>query len=235
MKEKNKVGIVIGVAIAAVAAVFSGVLFITGGTFDVIGREAILSFGKVLETGGVVVAADERNAGWSLEAPDGSTRFIWSGDDSRSPSHDVMLEFDAQPFLDAGLDLGKLPENYTFYEGRLAIGMNYVNDGGSFSYEEGTPPFAAFENLEKNDRGKIGYHVSLGHYNVSLGDDNQFEWAQDMAANDKDIVFSLNPKPLIGAGVNPEQVEGWLYTEVSVGHSGSSETVWKFLKPFDIK
>ncbi len=90
MKEKNKVGIVTCLALVAVAAVFSEVLFTTGGTFDVIGKEAVLSFGEVLKADGVTVEAGERNAGWSLEAPDGSTRFIWGGDDSRSPSHDVI-------------------------------------------------------------------------------------------------------------------------------------------------
>lgn len=196
------------------------------------GKEAVTSFDKVLNTEEISITADEVNKGWSLEAPDSSVRFIWSEDYSSSPFYDVMLEIDAKPFLDAGLDPEKLPENYVLYDGKLIIGVKYGEN--NFTYAEGSTPLSAFENLEKYYRSEIGYHASMGHYNVSLGDGNLFEWAQDMTTNDKDIVFAMNPVPLIDAGVDPEQVDGWSYAEVPVGHGKSSETVWKFLKPFDL-
>ena len=196
------------------------------------GKEAVTSFDKVLNTEEISITADEVNKGWSLEAPDSSVRFIWSEDYSSSPFYDVMLEIDAKPFLDAGLDPEKLPENYVRYDGKLIIGVKYSEN--NFTYAEGSTPLSAFENLEKYYRSEIGYHASMGHYNVALGDGNLFEWAQDMTTNDKDIVFAMNPVPLIDAGVDPEQVDGWSYAEVPVGHGKSSETVWKFLKPFDL-
>lgn len=52
---------------------------------------------------------------------------------------------------------------------------------------------------------------------------------------DKDIVFVLNPEPLISAGADPEKVEGWVYTQVEVEENGKTEQVWKFLKPFNLK
>jgi hypothetical protein len=56
----------------------------------------------------------------------------------------------------------------------------------------------------------------------------------DDADQDKDIVFVLNPEPLIAAGVVPENVEGWVYAQVPVEENGKTEDVWKFLKPFDL-
>ncbi len=220
-------------AIVFVAAVLTGILLMTGGTLDVIGKGAVTSFSKLLDAEEVTVTADEEHAGWSLESPDGSVRFIWSGDYSSSPLYDVMLEFDVQPFLAAGLDPEKLSENYTLQDGKLTVGIKYGKD--HFSHENQPTPLGAFEHLEKSYRSSIGYHSSMGHYNITLGEEALFEWAQDMSANHQDIVFALSPEPLISAGVDPEQVEGWSYAQVMVGHSDASETAWKLLKSFDIQ
>lgn len=207
---------------------------------DVVGQQSSTSFEQVLKTIPDKVQVSELNAGWSLEAPDGSVRFIWSGDYSKSPLHDVMLEFDAAPFINAGLDTATLPENYAVYEDMLMVGKKLGND--KLTYNGDSTPLAAYEQIVKKYRDSINYHTSLDHYGVKLGDGNMFEWAKDMATNsynnekqDKDIVFVLNPEPFIASGVNPEKVEGWVYTQVPIEENGKTEQVWKFLKPFNLK
>jgi copper chaperone CopZ len=82
----------------------------------------------------------------------------------------------------------------------------------------------------------IGYHGALDHYGVSLGDGNLFEWAKDMSANDKDIVFVLNPAPFIAAGVDPNKVDGWAFAKVTVDDENDKPIeVDKLLKPFNLK
>lgn len=88
---------------------------------DVIGNTSITSFKEVLNVIPDKIVTDEINGGWSLNAPDGSARFIWSKDFSKSPIHDVMLEFDAKPFIDAGLDVSKLPEGIV-YNDKIMVG-----------------------------------------------------------------------------------------------------------------
>jgi hypothetical protein len=84
-------------------------------------------------------------------------------------------------------------------------------------------------------RPMIGYHAPLDHYGIGLGEGNMFEWAKDMAKNDKDLVFVLNPEPLIQAGVDPAKIEGWVFARVPVKDpSGKSIEVDKFLKPYDL-
>lgn len=83
-------------------------------------------------------------------------------------------------------------------------------------------------------RERLGYHAEMDHYNVNL-DGAMFEWAKDLAANDKDIVFALDPEPLIAAGADPEKVEGWTYAQVPVMRDGKAAQVWKFLKIFDLQ
>ena len=62
-----------------------------------------------------------------------------------------------------------------------------------------------------------------------------FEWAKDMATNDKDIVFVLNPEPLVAAGVDPSRIAGWLFAKIPVKDaSGKTVDVDKFVKPYNL-
>ena len=221
-------------------------------SLDVVGKESVASFDAVLKAIPDKVSAntneDEVSFGWSLSAPDDSAWFIWSEDYSATFPYDLMIEFDAQPFLDAGLDPDRLPYEYTFYEKyffgssgsnpdssrkMLVIGKKLGNDKPNYSGEP--TALAAYEQIVKKYRDSIGYHTQLDHYGVDLGGGNMFEWAKDMSTNDKDIVFVLNPEPLIAAGVDPEAVEGWLFAKVTADIDGKPAETDKLLKPFNLK
>ncbi|MDR2784779.1 MAG: hypothetical protein LBB83_02575 [Treponema sp.] len=225
MKRTTKV---IGLAALVVLAALSC------GKLDVVGTESVKSFDKVLQQIPQSVTADERNGGWSLAAPDGTARYIWSRNYAESPLHDVMLEFGAAPFIAAGLDPERLPENFAFYDGMIMVGTKLGQE--TLKYQGQATPLASYEQIVKLKRSAIGYHGALDHYGVSLGDCNLFEWAKDMAANDKDIVFVLNPEPFIAAGVDPNKIEGWAFAKVTVDDAkGKPIQVDKILKPFDLR
>ncbi len=200
---------------------------------DVVGSQSVTSFDAVLKAIPDKVRAEELNYGWSLSAPDDTARFIWSEDYSKSPLYDVMLELDAQPFLDAGLDPNKLPENVLQYENKLMVGTKLGSDALKYSGE--VTPLAAYEQIVNLYRDSIGYHTALDHYGVKLTNGNMFEWAKDMSKNDKDIVFVLNPEPFIAAGVDPNAVEGWAFAKVPMEEDGKAIEVEKLLKPFDLQ
>lgn len=240
MKKNTKIIVSVAVAAVVVAVILAVVFKSVGGNLDVVGSQSVTSLDVVLKTIPDQVKADEMNGGWSLSAPDGTARFIWSKDYSKSPIHDVMLELDAKPFTDAGLDTTKLPANYAAYDGMLMVGTKLGTD--ALTYNAEATPLASYEQIVKKYRTSINYHTSLDHYGVKLGDGNMFEWAKDMLKNtatntdqDKDIVFVLNPEPLIAAGVDPAKVTGWAYLQVPVEENGKTEQVYKFLKPFNLK
>ena len=200
---------------------------------DVVGQTAKTSFAQVVKAIPDQVTADEMNGGWALSAPDNSAEFIWSQDYSKSPIHDVMLEFDATPFVDAGLDVSKLPAGMSF-EDKIMVGTKLGND--ELKYKGEATPEASFNQIVDLYRNSIGYHEVLDHYGVDLGNGNKFEWAKDMSKNDKDIVFVVDPQVFIDAGVNPEKVEGWKYASVQIKDAkGKTVEVMKFLKPFDLQ
>lgn len=200
---------------------------------DVVGNGSVTSFEKVLEAMDKNIAEDEINGGWALTSPDGSERFIWSRDYSTGNPHDLMLEFDAKPFLDAGLDADKLPAG-TLVGEKLMVGSDLGDD--KLTYGGEATPLASYEKLVEFYRERVKYHADLDHYGVDVGGGNMFEWAKDMGTNDKDIVFVLDPEMFIEAGVEPSQVEGWAFAKVKVmDENGKTIEVDKFLKPFSIQ
>jgi hypothetical protein len=215
------------------AGFFALLALVSCGKLDVVGTGSVKSFDKLLKQIPRAVTRDETNGGWSLAAPDNSARFIWSKNYAESPRYDVMLELDAAPFIAAGLVPERLPGNFTFYGDKLAVGTKLGTE--QLEYRGEAAPLASYEELVKLKRGAVGYHMAMDHYGVSLGEGNLFEWAKDMAVNDKDMVFVLNPGPLIAAGVDPNAVEGWVFAKVTVDdENGKPIEVDKLLKPFDL-
>lgn len=207
---------------------------------DVVGNYSIKSFDKLLTTIDDGITSDEIINGWSLEAPDGSVRFTWSKDFSQSSQYDLILELNAEPFINAGLDVTKLPDTIVYSKDKILLGTKL----GSYELKyNGSPtPLTSYNHIVDNYRKSIGYHADLDHFNIDLGNGNMFEWAKDMATNtvdnssqDKDIVFVLNPEPFITAGVDADSVEGWTFTKVTVHMNGKATQVDKFLKPFNLQ
>lgn len=199
---------------------------------DVVAKVGTTSFDAVLSKIPDSIQSDETYKGWALTAPTGE-RFIWSKDFSNEGTPDAMLEFDAKPFLDAGLDVSKLPADILIAGDKLVYMAEFGND--AFTYKGDAKPLDSFKEIIRTHRDVIGYHEKLDHYGIALGNGNMFEWAKDMSTNDKDIVFVLNPQPFIDAGVDPNTVSGWVFAKVEVQDAnGKKVLVDKLLKPFDL-
>ena len=203
---------------------------------DVVGKGAVTSLEAVISNLPEPVSTDEVNNGWSLKSP-GGERFVLSKDFSSEAKPDLMMEFKAKPFLDAGLDPNKLDKGTYLYDPNgdmLMVHSELGND--KFKNDSNTKPIDSFKEIVKTHRDNVKYHEKLDHYGMAFGGGNMFEWAKDIKTNDKDIVFVLNPKPFIDAGVDPTKVEGWIFTKVEIkNEQGNAELVDKFLKPYNLK
>ena len=149
-----------------------------------------------------------------------------------------MLEFDAAPFITAGLDPAKLPGNFYFIFSKerplLIVGIKLGTE--QLQYNGEATPLASYEQIVRLKRGSIGYHGQMDHYGINLGNGNMFEWAKNLTTNDKDIVFVLDPAPFIAAGTDPARIEGWAFAKVTVDdENGKPVQVDKLLKPFDLR
>ncbi|MDR0906329.1 MAG: hypothetical protein LBN00_09210 [Oscillospiraceae bacterium] len=174
---------------------------------DVVGTDAVRAFGEVAAS---LESVDDSGT-WHLTAPDGKTVLILN-------DNFVSVVFDAQPFYDAGFT-GDFQEQFER--------TRSISDAAG-SHDS---PRNMVEHIVKNDREIVGYHTALDHYNIDLGGGNMFEWAKNTGANDKDVVFVLNPEPFISAGVDPNAIEGWTFAKVPTDNG----EVDKLLKAFDLK
>ena len=73
---------------------------------DVVAKVSVTSFEAVTNKLGANVATDEQYNAWAITSPAGD-RFLLGKD--FAGDMDTMQEFDAQPFINAGLDPAKLP------------------------------------------------------------------------------------------------------------------------------
>lgn len=186
---------------------------------DVVATTAIKSFESVLNADPAKVTKDEN--GFVLKTPKGTEQFSFGSN--------IAVTFELTPFVEAGLDVEKLPD-YIKADGDYLI-IRVENKGG---FTE-TTANKVFEALVKNNREAIGYHAAMDHYGVALGNGNMFEWAKDLETNDKDLVFVLNPQPFADAGANVESIEGWVFAKVETMDNGKTVEVDKLLKPYNIK
>jgi len=215
--------------------VFFAILAITAcSKLDVVGNDSVRAFNDLLQSAPELVSEDRVNNGWSFSAPSGGARFIWSKNFAESSRFDVMLEFDAAPFIAAGLDPSKLPGYFLIKDSLITVGTKLGNE--KLSYNGEATPLASYEQIVKFKRSSIGYHMQMDHYGINLGNGNLFEWAKNFAANDKDIVFVLDPAPFITAGTDPAKIEGWTFAKVTVDdENGKPVQVDKILSLFNLK
>jgi hypothetical protein len=199
---------------------------------DVVQKDAVRAFGDVLK---LLPSEEYEQSRWRLTAPDGTA---WFAFDNMS----MDMAVDAEPFVSAGADLSKLPNSgeHNLNPGRDSIwfmsqGFDMLNQNVKDS------PLEQFNRDVAFLRRYLGYHEDMEHYNIDLNG-AVFEWAKDLSTVEKtgknqelDIVFALNPEPLIAAGVEPGKVEGWSYDTVKVMADGRETDVYRFLKPFDLK
>lgn len=198
---------------------------------DVVADKSISSFESVINE--LPIEADSEDSSWILTAPDNSAKFLWSKDFSSTTDYDVKLELDSQPFINAGLDISKLPEG-AINGDKIILGTDLSDE--KLTYNGEATPLDSYKKIVEKSRDSIGYHAALDHYGIDLENGNMFEWAKDISTNDKDIVFVLNPQMFIDAGVNPQEVEGWVFAKVeTMDKDGKKIEVDKFLKPFDLK
>jgi hypothetical protein len=234
------------VSILAFLSIFFALSLIGCGGTDVVAKVANSSFKAVIDASGNRVSYSDMEGAWVLQSPAGD-EVMFSPDFSRNNATgsaadmdkpDLEFSFDAAPFLAAGLDLAKMPAvegiKYEIEEGRLMYHFELGSD--AFSAEAKKSLEATFAEIVRTQRARVGYHEKLDHYGIKLGNGNMFEWAKDMAKNDKDIVFVLNPEPFIAAGVDPSKVQGWAFAKVeSKDAKGKTLVEDKLLRPFDLR
>lgn len=202
---------------------------------DVVGKTAITTYEALLAAVPGGPGLEGSTGRFYVQSP-GGERFEWSSDFSGS-GPDFLISLDAAPFLEAGLEPERLPPaRYALDSATRRLSLAFEAGGERFSYKGEPSPLEGFRRIVASYRKMVGYHEALDHYGLDLGGGNMFEWAKDQSKNDKDMVFVLEPAPLLAAGVDPARVREWAFAKVEVKDSaGAKVQVDKFLKPYELR
>ncbi len=222
-----------GLAAVGLAAALG--LLVGCSALDVVGKTAVTTYQALLAAVPNSPGLDAATGRFFVQSP-GGERFEWSRDFSAS-GPDFLISLDAAPFLEAGLQAEKLPPGrYALDPATRRLSLAFEAGGERFVWRSEPSPLQGFQKIVASNRKLVGYHEALDHYGLALGDGNMFEWAKDMSRNDKDMVFVLNPEPLLAAGVDPARVRGWAFAKVEVKDSaGAKVQVDKFLRPYELR
>lgn len=196
-------------------------------------NNAAKAFSLIVDAIPDMIEDDTSHNGWTLKMMSDDIRFIWSKDSSKSLLYDVAIAFDIQPFIDSDIHVNKLTSNYSIHNNELIVGLNYGKN--IFSYEDEVTPLTSMEKIIENYSDKISFDSDSNQYSIDLGNGNLFIWSQDIYNSENDVMFVLNPEPLIKAGVNIEKVEGWDYSSLSDYIKSKDSDSKKFIKAFNIK
>lgn len=183
-------------------------------TTDVVANYAIKSFDEIAPVLGDKIVKNDGNV--IVISPNDTESFSF-GDEPK-------LSLSIAPFIAAGLDTSKLPNEI------LATNTELIIPIENASVAEPT-----FEKLIRENRNSFEYHTDHDIYELNLGNGNAFRWAKDISTNERDVVFVLNPEPFISAGLDPEKLEGWKFTKVKVMENGKTVEVDKLLKVYNIR
>lgn len=164
--------------------------------------QANASFKSVIESPSVETMVENGVAHVKI-TPDAHLDFALDS----SSTQDVYMAFMAMPFLDAGLDVSKLPDNVVIKGDMLVFSFD-LKDA-----KAGSDAISQLSKILDSNRSSLTYHKELDHYGLKLGL-NKFEWAKDPLTNDKDAVFVLDGASLISWGVDLTKVEGWVVGEM---------------------
>ena len=157
---------------------------------------------------------------------DSKTTLKISHDYDMTGSRDIVVSTSLQEFVDAGLDINNLPEGYSVDDNELIMATDY----GKGTQKYTTITDSLFDSV-RMERKNLGYHAELDHYGISLSH-GKFEFAKDIATNDKDIVFILSAPEFEAVGVDIENIEGWVF---AIMKDDKGNDMRLLLKPYSLE
>lgn len=207
MKKSKVLGLVLTIAIGTAFVGCS-----SSSTGSETGDKAYKAFSSIVKENKDKIGYHDALSHWGIKLPTGE-KFEWTKDTGANVA-DLAMVMLADPFITAGLDVNKLDANLWLYKpaekegsedlpNRLIKPFNISDKRYETEGYEG-----AMKNIIKTDSSLISYKADEKKYAISLGTGFEAQWTEDLAANEADIVFVLDSKSLVDAGLDVTKLEG---------------------------
>ncbi|MDR1248013.1 MAG: hypothetical protein LBK63_01805 [Treponema sp.] len=163
---------------------------------------------------------------WGLSLPGGG-KFEWTKDTSANEA-DFAMVIPAEPFIRAGLDVGRLEgTGYVFQAAKIEAGeslpdllLRLYNVSDKKENAQGSED--ALRRILKQRNTIVQYDEDRRQYRLFLydGGDDPFEvwWTETLGQGEADMVFVIAADPLMRAGLDPGRLDGgWVFQEAEAG------------------
>lgn len=135
-------------------------------------------------------------------------KFEWTSDPSTNEA-DFSLTFNAEEFVEAGLDVKKLNgDTFKYIDKTIeSPGVIVYTSDVSNAKEPQSDYKEAFKSLLIKMPGQLSV-IEKDGYILDIGKGFQVHWNGEERVN-KDIAFIINPEDLVEAGLNIEKLTNW--------------------------
>jgi hypothetical protein len=172
---------------------------------------------------------------WGLSLP-GGAKFEWTKDTSANELDFVMV-IPAEPFVRAGLDLGRLDgTGYVFQAAKLEAGeslpdllLHPYNVSGKKENAQGSED--ALRRILKQRNAMARYQGDTGRYRLFLYDEGgapfEAQWPEAPGEGGWELAFVIPADPLIAAGLDPGRLgDGWEFLPAGADRPAGADTSW---------
>ena len=199
---KKKIICLMVAAVYAVIVIASAIMLSASQKLDIVANYAVESFERLGE--GIGLDSYDKRL-YDVYSPDGTEIFSFG--------ESVRLTVDMALFTVAGFDPDRFGGEAAVEGTRFTIPSSNVEGVGAANTNS---VFDTFENVLRNNRHALEYHMDHDLFELHLGGGNTFRWAKDWRTNTRGMTFVLNPQPFINAGLEPENLEGWTLANINI-------------------
>jgi hypothetical protein len=179
--------------------------------------------------------ADFQSNGYLVLAMPGRRDYVALKRDFES-QEDVLVGLDLADFMQAGLDPARIdPADfapgtpvYDLPTSTLVISFDLGSaafEPGRYLDKDGKPlaevdPRVLMAEIGRNYPGLVGSDLTTGQDYLALGKVAALEWAGKPRTIDPDLSISLDPVPLVKAGLDPAKLQLWRPFKPAAGSTG---------------
>ena len=216
---KKRIIFFFAAALYGVIVIASAITLSANPKLDVVANYAVESFESLGEEIGLRGGNEQL---YDVYSPDGTEAFSYG--------ESVRLTVDPVWFIAAGFDPDKFGGEAAVEDSRLTIISDHV-EGVVVTNDDNI--FDTFEKVLRSNRHALEYHMDHDLFELHLGGGNTYRWAKDWRTNARGMTFVLNPQPLVEAGLEIENLEGWTFANINMMHGPErGQTVPRILKNY---
>lgn len=94
--------------------------------------------------------------------------------------------------------------------------------------------YKSINSIIKANRDKVGFHMEMSHWGLSLQGEEKFEWTKEPSSNEADFAMVILADPFIKAGLDTNKLDSKVLAFKKASKEGNMENSNLLIRPFNI-